>query len=158
MRGSNSIEVGADRCSRRPPGAPWFASPALVLLAAVAILEGYKVLNVMPDSRWQPSAAVVAALALPLTSVLTRPGRGRRRGLGQRVVMGVSAALLVVTLVEFAVHRPSTVYVLGVVDLLVALSAMAVVLTSEHRYVTHDPSEDALLGTAAPTELPRADR
>ena len=56
---------------------PGFVSPALMLLAAVSILQGYTLLNVLPDGGWQTSALLFAAVTFPLSVLLTRPPGGR---------------------------------------------------------------------------------
>ena len=55
---------------------PGFVSPALALLAAVSILQGYTLLNVVPAGGWQTSAILFAAVTFPLSVLLTRPHGG----------------------------------------------------------------------------------
>ena len=110
---------------------PRCVSPILVLLAAASILEGYKWLNVIPAGGWQPSAVVFVGLVFPVAMVLTRPRRDGRRVVAAKVVAVASLALLAVTVLAIFVDRPSVTHLMGVSDLLFALTALGAVLANE---------------------------
>lgn len=114
-----------------PAAVPGFVSPVLVLLAAVSILQGYTLLNVLPDGEWQISAILFAAVSFPLSVVLTRPG-GRVVRTGTEKAVALSAVLVaVMTAVALVVDRPSVTHLLGVSDLVFALLALVAALANE---------------------------
>jgi hypothetical protein len=107
-----------------------------VLVAAVAILEGYRWLNVLPSVGWRPSAIVFTSLAVPLAMVVTRGHRGEPGGPGgqrwpARAVTG--AALLVVPLTVITLIHPQApiAQLMGSTDLLFAVAALVAVLINE---------------------------
>ena len=91
----------ADRC-------PWvvspYASPVLVLVAALAILEGYRWLKVLPPDELPLSAAVFAAIAVPLSIWVTDGGLWGRR-MEARAMSGASLLLIAVTVIALGQPR-----------------------------------------------------
>jgi hypothetical protein len=110
---------------------PKLVAPVLVLVATLAIFEGYAWLNVFPRDRINATAISFAVLLLPITVVVTRHPRGGHRGPVQRVLVGAAIALLGVTLIALVLNRPTTELVLGAVDLAVAVAALSVALPGE---------------------------
>jgi membrane protein implicated in regulation of membrane protease activity len=128
-----------------------YASPVLVVVAAVAILEGYRWLNVLPRLGWRPSAVVFAAVAVPLAIAVTRGGRGGREkrsgrgGLGGpggpggpggqrwavRAVTGAALLLVPVTVTAVILPRAPIAQLMGSTDLLFAFTALVAVLVNE---------------------------
>lgn len=110
---------------------PGFVSPTLALLAALSILQGYTLLNVMPAGGWQTSAILVAAVTFPLSVLLTRPRGGGSRTITERAVASSAGLVAVTTVVALVIDRRSVTYILGVSDLVFALLALVAVLVSE---------------------------
>jgi hypothetical protein len=114
---------------------PPIASPALVLVAAASILEGYRWLKVIPAGGWQPSELVFVVLAVPVAMILTRSRRDGRRAASAaaaaKMVTVTAMALLVVTVLALFVDRPSLALLTGIADLLFAVAALAAVLVNE---------------------------
>jgi hypothetical protein len=106
-------------------------SPALVLLATVAILEGYSLLNVIPTGEWRWSAIALAVLTVPLTLTLTRPRRGLRRTATQTLLAVSSALLVALTVLTLLVDRSGVGHLLGAYDLVFAAAALGSVLVVE---------------------------
>jgi hypothetical protein len=115
----------------RVAGVPGFVSPTLVLLAAVSILQGYTLLNVLPDGGWQTSAILFTAVSFPLSVVLSRPGGRGTRTITEKAVALSAALVAVMTAVALTVDRPSATHLLGVSDLVFALLALVAVLANE---------------------------
>jgi hypothetical protein len=105
---------------------PAFTAPALVLLASVCILQGYSWLDVIPDSRRHASALWFAGIALASVVFLSRPERGRRRMLAQRLTVVTAVAVVVVTVPAVYGHLPVVGDAMGVLDLLLAAGALGV--------------------------------
>jgi hypothetical protein len=108
------------------------ASPGLMVLAAVAVMEGYHHLHLISSPTWYPPGYAVA-VAAPLAAVgLTRPGAGRR-SLAQRLVVGTAVALCALTPVAMAVNRPLSELLIGTVDIVTAVAALGAVLMGERQ-------------------------
>ncbi|HUD17727.1 MAG TPA: hypothetical protein VMQ59_10710 [Acidimicrobiales bacterium] len=103
-------------------------SPALVLLATVAILEGYSLLNVIPTGEWRWSAIALVVLTVPLALALTRP---RRRTATQKLLALSSALLVALTVLTLLVDRSGVAHLLGAYDLVFAAAALGSVLVVE---------------------------
>ena len=114
-----------------PPTVPRFASPVLVLIAAVSILEGYKWLNVVSTGGWQPSAAVFVSFAVPLAAVLARPRRDGRRVVAAKALVAAAFVMLTLTVVALLADRPPVTHLMGGSDLLFAVTALGVALANE---------------------------
>lgn len=124
-----------------PPTVPRFVSPVLVLIAAVAILEGYKWLNVVSTGGWQPSAAVFVSFTVPIAVVLARPRRDGRRVVAARVVVVASLIMLTLTVLALLIDQPPVTHLMGGSDLLFAVTALGVALANE-RVLGWSPKPD----------------
>jgi hypothetical protein len=107
-----------------------------VLVAAVAILEGYRWLNVLPQVGWRPSAVVFTAIAVPLALAVTGGRRGEPGGPGgqrwaARAVTGSAALLVPVTVIALIHPQAPIAQLMGSTDLLFAVTALAAVLVNE---------------------------
>lgn len=110
---------------------PGFVSPALMLLATVSILQGYTLLNVLPDGGWQTSALLFAAVGVPLSVVLTRRSWRGTHTVTEKSVSLAAALVAVMTALALIVGRPSSTHLLGVSDLMFALLALVAVMAYE---------------------------
>lgn len=135
---TDTVRVTTERTVAGPqPGpvrvAPGWATPVLVLLAALAILEGYRGLDVIPSTGWQPSSLAFVAVVSVSAVLLSRAGRHGHPVRAVKVVVGTSSLLLAVTVVSVAVGRLSLTHLVGAVDLLFAASALVAVALNERR-------------------------
>ncbi len=102
-----------------------FAVPATVLLAALAIFEGYRWLHLIPDGSLRPTAVLFLAGVVPATVHLTHRidcplGAPLRRG-----ACGLAALVLVLGVVALA--APELLFLQAVGCLTLALAAVLVV-------------------------------
>jgi energy-converting hydrogenase Eha subunit A len=146
------VSVGAgrsDRRARRPPG---YFSPILGPLAALAILEGYKLLGVIPANgsavsvmaSGRAGAAAFAVLVLAVAVTVTRAGRGRRRPWTHRLVVTGAAVVAATTGVSVVIHNSVTTRVLGLADLALAATVLAALMAGEwHKRHTDRSSRTA---------------
>ena len=105
-------------------GVPAFTAPVLVLLASLCILQGYTWLDFIPDSRRHSSALWFAGIVLVSVMFLSRPERGRRRVPVQWLTLVMAVAVAVVTLPAVYGHFRAVGDAMGVLDLLLAASAL----------------------------------
>jgi hypothetical protein len=112
-------------------GAPGEVAPVLVLVAALALLEGYRQLNVVPATQWQLSAILFATPAFAVVTVLVRPRRDGRRVVGARFVLAASTGLLILSWLALVVGGNDANHVVGAFDLLFAAVALGTVLANE---------------------------
>lgn len=147
-----SVAIAATRRSRpaRRPSTS-LTSPGLLVLAALAVLEGYRQLQLIPSADWHPSAYLFATGAPVLALVVTWPYRVKSRGPGQRVAVGAAAALAVITPVAMLFDRPHAGVVVGVSDMTLAAIALGAVLAGERLLRWSRPD----LSGAGETEPPR---
>ena len=141
---ANSTVVGGD--APRPAGptagsagsVPGYTAPTLILLAAVAIFEGYMWLHLIPDGSLRPSGLLFAVAVVPVTSALTRgdPGTGGRLG---RVTRLCSVAIPLLGVALLVSHATVWARLLGGVSLVFAVSALALAAASEHRGIHRSP-------------------
>ena len=137
------------RGRRRPPARPvgnagdhgtaaWtppsFAAPALVLVAALAIIVGYHWLHLIPNGPLRPTSIPFALVVAPATFALTRHVDAWRWG-PARMVARVTAVLVLVLGLFLAGDRTTPFSrVLGATSLVLALSLLVLVIASElHR-------------------------
>jgi hypothetical protein len=113
-------------------------APALVLVATLAIFEGYAWLNVIPSDRLTGAAISFAVLLPPITVALTRHPHGGRRSPVQKVLIGATLALGGMTLLVLVLNRSTTELALGAIDLAVAVAALSAALPGE-RSATRRP-------------------
>jgi hypothetical protein len=95
-----------------------------VLLASLCILQGYTWLDFIPDSRRHSSALWFAGIVLASVVFLSRPERGRGRMPAQRLTLVAAVAVAVVTLPAVYGHLRVVGDAMGVLDLLLAASAL----------------------------------
>ena len=131
--GVPSQSARASSAVRDPSAVSPYASPVLVLVAAVAILEGYRWLNVLPPLGWRPVTALLTVVAVPLAVAVTR---GDRRGRGGRrvvagTVTGVALLLVPATITALVLPRSPAAQLVGAMNLLLAVTALAAVLVNE---------------------------
>ena len=136
-----------------PPTVPRFASPVLVLIAAVSILEGYKWLNVVSTGGWQPSAAVFVSFAVPLAVVLARPRRDGRRMVAAKAVVAAALVMGTLTALALLVDQPPVTHLMGGSDLLFAVTALGVALANE-RVLAGSPKPDGTVAVSGRDQGP----
>jgi hypothetical protein len=140
-RTPSPVPVGAgrsDRRARRPPG---YFSPVLGPLAALAILEGYKLLGVIPAdgsalsvmASGHVGAAIFAVLVVAVVVTVTRAGIGRRRPWAHRLVVTGAVAVAAATAVSVVIRNSVTTHVLGLADLALAATVLAALMAGEWR-------------------------
>ena len=95
-----------------------------MLLASLCILQGYTWLDFIPDSRRHSSALWFAGIVLVSVMFLSRPERGRRRVPVQWLTLVMAVAVAVVTLPAVYGHFRAVGDAMGVLDLLLAASAL----------------------------------
>lgn len=119
---------GRDRAPGRPQ-APQLLTAGLVLLAAAAVLEGYRWLQVIPSNRLDLPAVVFAVLVAPTTLVLTRPPHHWTWTPAQKVALAAVAGLVAVTVVALLVTRLWSAQLLGAYYLATALAIVVAALS-----------------------------
>jgi len=102
----------------------------MVLLAAAAIFEGYRRLDVITASPLHPSALVFAVVAVPAAVLLARAALATGRRPTRLAVDVVSGGLVALTLLETVVNRPWSSWALGAADLLMAAAMLGVAVVS----------------------------
>ncbi len=119
---------------------PGFVSPTLALLATVATFEGYTWLNVIPATRWRPSAVAFALLGLGVAVVVVRSETAEGPTPMAKVVLAAAGAVLAVTVVAIGIDRPPMGRLLGLSDLAFALVVLGAVAAHERlrRRPVHD--------------------
>jgi hypothetical protein len=118
-----------------------YRAPALALVAAVSILEGYKWLGVIPADRsplsnlvfGRAGAAVFAGLIVAAAALLARPGNQQRRSSTQRLVLLTTGAVAGATVVFVAVHGSFASGLLGAADLALAAVVLGSLAAAERR-------------------------
>lgn len=132
-RGSHGVRLGRTRSMRPSPstGAPPFAVPGMVLLAAVAIFEGYQWLQIIPGGSLHLSGLLFALAAVPATWWLTRHGDGRRVGLLRRVAVAGATAVPLFGVLVLLGWGAGASKALGAASLLVAVAVLAIAAASE---------------------------
>ncbi len=128
----NGLAEAARRGSRPRSVSPTcrasgLASSGLVVLATLAVLQGYTRTGLIASAPWHPPALVFAVLALVSSLALTRPAHGRHRTRTEWPVVGAAVVVGVVTLVAMAVGRSMADLLLVSVDMLLAVTSLAVV-------------------------------
>jgi hypothetical protein len=109
---------------------PLFAAPGLILVAAVAIFEGYHWLHLVPDGLLRPTSVAFTLSVVPATVALTRHVDA------PAVVWAriAAVAILVLGLVVAIGHVTAIGRVLGVTSLFLAGTLVFLVVASErHR-------------------------
>ena len=145
-RGTPRTTVGADGIPRsRPVGSagdhgtaaptpPSFAAPALMLVAALAIILGYHSLHLIPNGPLWPTSIPFALVVAPATFGLTRHADAWRWGPARTVARVSSVLVLVLGLFLAGDHTTLFSQVLGATSLVLALSLIVLVVACElHR-------------------------
>ena len=116
-----------------------YRAPALALMAAVSILEGYKWLGIIPADRsplstlvfGRAGAAVFAGLIVVAAALLARPGAGPGRATGRRLVLLSAGAVTVATILFVATGASVTTWLLGAADLALATVVLGTLAAAE---------------------------
>jgi len=115
-------------------GTPMFAAPALMVVAAVAILQGYYWLHLFPEPSFRSTSSMLFVVCVvPATVLLTRHVHGPRWIPAGRVARAAAMVVLVLGSVAAFHHTPMLDRVLGVVSLVLAASLVSLVAASERR-------------------------
>jgi hypothetical protein len=132
--GTDADGVGPSAPDQAPPAAaPPLASPALVILAALGVLEGYRQFHLVPSAHLRLSASAFAVIT-PLAAVLlARSAQGWHRTVAQRSLLAVALLIGVATPVVLAGGRSDAGLLLGIGDMAVAAFAVWAVLAGERR-------------------------
>ncbi len=121
----------------RGPGRPSdFRTPALVLLAVAAVLEGYASLGTIGASAVVvgPLGATLFALGcLALATALTRPAGSERHSSAEVSLLGASVVLVAITLATVVGVPGFGADTVGASDLLVAVAALFAAGSGERR-------------------------
>ena len=115
----------------RDQGNPLFTVPALVLLAALAIFEGYRCLQIIPGGSLRPPGLVFALAVVPATLGLTRHTAPGRAAALRWLALGCSAAVPLLSLIVLIGHSTAWARVLGVASLGLAASLLALAALCE---------------------------
>ncbi len=110
---------------------PLFAAPALVLLAAVAIFEGYQWLHLIPDGSLRPSGMLFALVVVPIAYGLASLGSVGHTAALRRALVASAAVIPVLGTIVLVDHSVVCGRVLGVSSLVLATVAVALVVVSE---------------------------
>ncbi len=137
----------AGRDDRVGSGAIDLRGPGFVMLAAASIFEGYRWLGAIPaDHDWTSrlmfspaGAAVFANLALAGVVVLTGRTAILRRLSTAVALPGASVAVLTATLLLMVSDGAVTRSVLGAADLMMAVAAVAALVSGERRSRSRSP-------------------
>ncbi len=125
VAGPGSTESGSDE------GSPLFAVPGMVLLAALAIFEGYRWLQIIPGGSLRPSGMIFAVAVVPATYALTRHGIARRVVVLKHLALACAAAVPLLGALVLAGLGTEGARALGASSLLLALSVLALAAVSE---------------------------
>ncbi|HEY4929418.1 MAG TPA: hypothetical protein VIH95_09745 [Acidimicrobiales bacterium] len=107
-----------------------FAAPGLILVAAVAIFEGYRWLHLVPDGLLRPTSVAFTLSVVPVTVALTRHVDAPTAAWARITAVVV----LVLSLVVAIGHVTAISRVLGVTSLFLAGTLVFLVVASErHR-------------------------
>jgi hypothetical protein len=126
---------GPDRSEQAVSGleTPMFAAPALMVVAAVAVLEGYNWLHLFPETSLRSTSLLFVVCVVPATVLLTRHVQGPRWIPADRVARAGAVVVLVLGSIAAFHHTAILDRVLGVVSLLLAASLVSLVAASERR-------------------------
>jgi hypothetical protein len=117
----------------RDDAGPRFATPGAVLLAAAAILEGYRWLQFIPDGSLRASEPLFVVAALPATYALTRHVTSGWAGGLRWVAIGCAAMMPVLGVAVVTGHPSGWGHALGLASLLLALSILTLSVAAERR-------------------------
>ena len=115
------------------PGAPWFATPGLVLVAAFAIFTGYDWLHLFQGTSFRPTGLLFAVCVAPITFALSRH-LDTPRIPRARIVARISADVVLVLGLMVVIDQNSPLRrALGVASLVLAISLVALAFASKRR-------------------------
>jgi hypothetical protein len=137
--GPSTARPSADR--------PTLPSPAMALLATIAILEGYKWIGAIPtsDSRLsllvfgRGGAAVFAVVATAVCLALTRVGPGEHRPASQKLVLLATVAVMASSIVLLSGHDTMGKDAFGVADLALASTLAGAIIVGQRRQRAQRP-------------------
>ncbi len=110
------------------------AAPGLIVLATVAILEGYRWLDLMRLASPRPTMVAYVVLVVPAAFVLTRTRRTGRSGPAARLAVRAGAvAVVVLGIVALVTDGTRAERLLGVASLGVAGACLVLVWSTERR-------------------------
>jgi hypothetical protein len=132
-RGSARAQSAPDAVtgSRVVTTTPEFAAPGLVLLATIAIYEGYHWLRLIPNGALRPTGLVLAVVVVPATYILTRRVSGTGTGCLRTAARACAVLLPALWIVLFTVHSDAVGDVLGTDSLALALALVALAVLAE---------------------------
>ena len=110
-----------------------FAAPALMVVAAWAVVEGYNWLHLFPDASFRSTSLLFVACVVPATVLLTRHVHGPRWIPVDQAARAGAVVVLVLGSVATFHHLAILDRALGVVSLLLAASLVSLAATSERR-------------------------
>jgi hypothetical protein len=114
-----------------PRRGPWFVAPGLALLAALAILEGYRWIGVIANGGARPWAVAFAGGALAVSFVLARSAHPGDRRPSLRIVLAGSVLVASATVVVLFTGERWATGAVGGSDLALATVALTVLLAGE---------------------------
>jgi len=137
-----------------------FRAPALALVAAVAIIAGYRWLGVIPASGSRLSSLVfdragvlVLAVGIALVALaVTRPAAHGRRPWRHRLVVLASLVVVTASVVLAWLPGTGTRHALGVCDLVLASAIAGVLIIDERRRRQAESSDHLSSSTAGATD------
>lgn len=112
---------------------PFFAAPALILVATLAIFEGYHWLHLFPGGSVRLSSLLVVVVVAPVTFALTRRLHTPRWAWARPVARASASAVLLLGLVATFGHATALSRVLGLTYLVLAASIVSLVIACERR-------------------------
>jgi len=110
-----------------------FAAPGLMVVAALAVLEGYSWLHLFPGTSYRSTSLLFVVCVVPVTVLLTRHVQGPRWIPAGRVARAGAAVVLVLGSAAAVHHLAILDRALGVVSLVLAASLVSLAATSERR-------------------------
>ncbi len=108
------------------------ATAGLIVVAGLAVLEGYRQLDVIPPAPRHPAAVVFAVIVLLAIVAFTRPRRGGHRVLVQRAALTAGACGAIASLAAAGDLGASAV-LLGAIDMVIAALAVGSAVAGEWR-------------------------
>jgi 4-amino-4-deoxy-L-arabinose transferase-like glycosyltransferase len=106
-------------------------APGLALLAALAILEGYRWIGLITNSGARPWAAAFAGVALGVSLVVTRSARPGDADSSPRIVLVGSLVVVSTTMAVLFTDQRWAAVAVGASDLALATVALGLLLAGE---------------------------